>query len=176
MVLADSHRISHVPRYSGYRTTAHSTCIRDYHPLWSTFPSGFCRHLTGSRRSYNPNHAETMLVWAVPRSLAATKGITNCFLFLRLLRCFSSPGLLLVTVFNSRVTPFGNLRLKGLFAPQHSLSQLITSFIAIESQGIRQLLLIAYENLLLLPICQRTFSSGEYRSRTDDLLRAKQAL
>jgi hypothetical protein len=34
-----------------------------------------------------------MLVWAVPRSLAATKGIINYFLFLRLLRCFSSPGL-----------------------------------------------------------------------------------
>ncbi len=32
------------------------------------------------------------------------------------------------------------------FAPQHSLSQLITSFIAIKSQGIRQLLFVAYEN------------------------------
>ena len=31
------------------------------------------------------------------------------------------------------------------FAPQHGLSQLITSFIAIKSQGIRQLLLVAYE-------------------------------
>ena len=73
----------------------HSTCIRDYHPLWSTFPSGSADILTGSRRSYNPNNAETMLVWAVPRSLAATKGIINYFLFLRVLRCFSSPGLLL---------------------------------------------------------------------------------
>ena len=71
----------------------HSTCIRDYHPLWSTFPSGSADILTGSRRSYNPNNAETMLVWAVPRSLAATKGIINYFLFLRVLRCFSSPGL-----------------------------------------------------------------------------------
>ena len=32
-----------------------------------------------------------------------------------------------------------------LFAPQHGLSQLITSFIAIVSQGIRQLLLITYK-------------------------------
>jgi len=31
------------------------------------------------------------------------------------------------------------------FAPQHGLSQLIASFIAIKSQGIRQLLLVAYE-------------------------------
>ena len=50
----------------------HSTCIRDYHPLWSTFPSGSADILTGLCRSYNPNNAETLLVWAVPRSLAAT--------------------------------------------------------------------------------------------------------
>jgi hypothetical protein len=46
---------------------------------------------------YNPTgttaaacHAPT--VWAPPLSLAATQGITCCFLFLRVLRCFSSPG------------------------------------------------------------------------------------
>ncbi len=32
------------------------------------------------------------MVWASSRSLAATWEITFCFLFLRLLRCFSSPG------------------------------------------------------------------------------------
>jgi len=30
-------------------------------------------------QSYNPNIAETMLVWAVPRSLAATRGIIIIF-------------------------------------------------------------------------------------------------
>ena len=46
---------------------------------------------------YNPTgttaaacHAPT--VWAPPLSLAATRRITCCFLFLRVLRCFSSPG------------------------------------------------------------------------------------
>ena len=43
-------------------------------------------------QSYNPNFAETILVWAVPFSFATTQGITICFLFLWLLRCFSSPG------------------------------------------------------------------------------------
>ena len=43
--------------------------------------------------SYYPRLAVTRLVWAVPRSLATTQGITTCFLFLRLLRCFSSPRL-----------------------------------------------------------------------------------
>jgi hypothetical protein len=33
-----------------------------------------------------------LAVWAVPRSLAATDGIENFFLFLEVLRCFSSLG------------------------------------------------------------------------------------
>ena len=48
-------------------------------------------------RPYNPTgttaaacHAPR--VWAPPLSLAATRGLTCCFLFLRVLRCFSSPG------------------------------------------------------------------------------------
>jgi hypothetical protein len=44
-----------------------------------------------------PRFAETNMVWALPRSIATTKGITICFLFLRVLRCFSSPGLLPIT-------------------------------------------------------------------------------
>ena len=38
-----------------------------------------------------PRHARTP-VWPLPISLAATLGITCCFLFLALLRCFSSGG------------------------------------------------------------------------------------
>ena len=63
-------------------------------------------------QSYNPNNAETLLVWAVPRSLAATRGITIVF---------SSSGYLDVSVHRvgllsdnwsstSWVAPFGNLR------------------------------------------------------------------
>ena len=40
--------------------------------------------------SYNPTHAVTWVVWAVPRSLATTGGIIVYFLFLQVLRCFSS--------------------------------------------------------------------------------------
>ena len=42
--------------------------------------------------SYNPDLAVTRSVWALARSLATTDAITDCFLFLRLLRCFSSAG------------------------------------------------------------------------------------
>ena len=60
------------------------------------------------------------------------------FLFLRLLRCFSSAGIpppyyfihMAVTGYEpSRVSTFGNLRVKRIFAPNRSLSQLIASFI-----------------------------------------------
>ena len=76
-----------------------------------------------------------------------------CFLFHRVLRCFSSPGSLPLRDFRSstgRVSPFGNLRIERIFAPPRSLSQLITSFIASESQGIRRTLLITF---ILLFFC-----------------------
>jgi hypothetical protein len=40
----------------------------------------------------NPEGTRVHSVWAVPRSLATTDGIAACFLFLRVLRCFTSPG------------------------------------------------------------------------------------
>ena len=40
----------------------------------------------------NPEWTRVHPVWAVPRSLATTDGIADCFLFLRVLRCFTSPG------------------------------------------------------------------------------------
>ena len=74
-------------------------------------------------------------VWALPRSLAATYGITCCFLFLRLLRCFSSAGSRLHTMdsctvaagFLQQVSPFRNPRITGyllLPAAYRSLSRL----------------------------------------------------
>ena len=66
-------------------------------------------------QSYNPKIAVTTLVWAVPRSLATTWGITIVF---------SSSGYLDVSVrrvcplagtwsSTSWVAPFGNLRIKS---------------------------------------------------------------
>ena len=73
-----------------------------------------------------------------------------------------------------------------LVAAPRSLSQLTTSFIASRIQGIHRVPLIYLYALIYLfyitPICQRTFlvssdkHCGEYRSRTDDLLLARQAL
>ena len=119
MVPPDSHRVPRAPRYSGARLGFRRLRIRDCHPLRSDFPD--CspqRRAFLSRRSYNPSPAGTGLVWAMPRSLATTGGITFCFLFLWVLRCFSSPGSPSRYSGNdwppaSRVAPFGRPRITG---------------------------------------------------------------
>ena len=64
--------------------------LRGFHPLWPAFPGRSVKSFESIPRS-EPRSARTP-VWALPVSLAATSRITCCFLFLRLLRCFSSPG------------------------------------------------------------------------------------
>ena len=92
MVPADSDRISHVPPYSGYYQVINKFHIRDCHALWFNFPEKFyylfivhivvlqphlCRNKNGLgyflfARHYSGNH--------------------YCFLFLQVLRCFTSLG------------------------------------------------------------------------------------
>ena len=93
-------------------------------------------------QSYNPDIAETISVWANPRSIATTRGITFVF--------FSS-GYLDVSVLRVCLLsdthcwvgcPIRKSTDQGLFAPHRSLSQLITSFFASESLGIRHTPLI----------------------------------
>ena len=93
-------------------------------------------------QSYNPNNAETLLVWAVSRSLAATKEITIVF---------SSSGYLDVSVHQVRARhcastvgcPIRKSPDQNVFAIPRSLSQLTTSFIAFKHQIIHQWLLVA---------------------------------
>ena len=71
------------------------------------------------------------------------------FLFLRVLRCFSSPRLpplLWVTTSLWPGCPIRKSPDQWLFAPPRSLSQLITSFLASESQGIPHALLVTFSN------------------------------
>ena len=55
-----------------------------------TFQNILLTNFLATAWSYNPTHAVTWMVWAVPRSLATTGGIIVYFLFLQVLRCFSS--------------------------------------------------------------------------------------
>jgi hypothetical protein len=175
-----------------------------------TFQRGSTTHTDSTSWSYNPGCAETPPVWAFPFSLATTRGITTCFLFLQVLRCFSSLGSLPFQGIQPSagwVAPFGDPRITGHYAPPRGLSQPIASFIASESQGIHRTPLVTFRSLEIqiarwtdhsvcfglsnnmskngaldgLPLPSRwktlvKWRSGEYRSRTDDLLLAKQAL
>ena len=193
-------------------TTRYSICfvygtVTRYGP---TFQKGSTTHTESTLWSYNPGCAETPPVWAVPCSLATTRGITTCFLFLQVLRCFSSLGLLPFQdnwSSTSWVAPFGDPRITGHYAPPRGLSQPIASFIASESQGIHRTPLLTFRSAqdriawwtdhsvcfslsnnmskngaqwaAATSFTWKRMSlrrSGEYRSRTDDLLLAKQAL
>ena len=91
--------------------------VRGYHPLWPHFPARSTHFFFSMLQSYNPAAAGTAAVWALPRSLATTRGI----IFI-----FSSCGYYDVSVPRvrlryasddrpsaCRVVPFGNLRIKG---------------------------------------------------------------
>ena len=88
--------------------------VRDCHPLRLDFPEHSTRVNLAMSRSYNPARAGTRAVWAAPRSLATTWGITFCFLFLPVLRCFSSRGsppyLVWVTVRQTAGLPHSEIR------------------------------------------------------------------
>ena len=92
--------------------------VPDYHRLRCDFPDTSPRLALAMSWSYNPTGTGIPMVWAVPRSLAATGGITFCFLFLWVLRCFSSPGSpphngADGSPSDCRVAPFGHLRVTG---------------------------------------------------------------
>ena len=119
MVPPASHRVSRVPRYSGSSPLRNRFRIHDSHILWSAFPdcssNNFSLFDCPQPQRINP------LVWPLPRSLATTSGISVDF--------SSSPYLDVsvqavpyVHLFDSmhvdrvllcRVSPFGNLRIKG---------------------------------------------------------------
>src|SRR6516162_6235726 len=88
MVLPASHGIARVPRYSGTASRKSAQFrLRDYHPLWLPFPGVFnyIHALLTSRAT--PKSSPTTptlllgLVWANPRSLTATEGISDLISF-----------------------------------------------------------------------------------------------
>jgi|GEM_PF-774917 hypothetical protein len=79
MVLADSHRISPVPCYSGIPLGHLSYSYRAITFYGAAFQAASNSTRGPVCRPYNPKAAVTTLVWAVPRSLATTWGITIVF-------------------------------------------------------------------------------------------------
>ena len=102
MVPACSVKVPRVSTYSGYRHASSSFAYGTF-TLSGQLSQNCSAKLAGSILRSEPHGARTM-VWALPFSLAATHRITCCFLFLRLLRCFSSPGSLLTLWIGVRTT------------------------------------------------------------------------
>ena len=152
MVPAGSDRISRVRPYSGtgigrklhFAYGALTLCgaasqlLRLYNPFVT--PRAVCSRLTASPTTPMTKrlHAITRHRFGLdPRSLAATKGVEVSFLSsgyldvsVRLLTFLTLCVQIRMTGhYPSRVSPFGNPRVKGCSAPHRGLSQPSTSFI-----------------------------------------------
>ena len=145
MVSADSNGISRAPSYSGSCMVACCFRLRGYYPVSPSFPAPSASRPRPDSSPNNPLETEVSKVWALPRSLAATRGIDSFFLLLRVLRCFSSPR----SPPRDMYSPVGSLPKQwgfpirtspgdSLLAALRSLSQLATSFIASWRQGIHR--------------------------------------
>ena len=156
MVLAYSDRIPRVPPYSGYSLLLNnftygaftlSGCAFQHYliivlnGLWSPSPRIYCYTRFGLFRFRSPLLSESLFY----------------FLFLWVIRCFSSPGSLHYTIYscNDTITLLmvrSRIRIStdhGLFATPRSFSQLVTSFFGAMYQGI---LLYALCSLIFLDI------------------------
>ena len=95
---------------------------------------------------HNPHITEVMQVWAVPRSLAATYGITIVFFSWGYLDVSVPPVRLMYLCIQymilehdlQRVSPFGYPRIKACLAAPRGFSQLTTSFFAFLCLGIHR--------------------------------------
>ena len=128
MVLADSDRISHVPPYSGYWYFKQHFV---YEAITLNAKISNLFHYTTLQifQSYNPKIAETIFVWAISTSLAATTEITIVFFSFAYLDVSVQRVRLLSDDMSSTcwVSPFRNLRIKRylpLLVAYRSLSRL----------------------------------------------------
>ena len=92
MVLPDSNRVSRVPLYSGTTRGPLGFRLRGYHPLWPAFPGRSTIRTVSMSASAEAGNGPTTryvqrrqacirTVWASPRSLATTSGISDLISF-----------------------------------------------------------------------------------------------
>ena len=93
----------------------------------------------------------------------------GCFLFLRVMRCFTSPRSLHRPYFiqagvtghdSCRVSPFGNPRITARLAAPRGLSQPPTSFIGSWCQGIHRAPLLTWPQRCSRPLCSSQGTGG----------------
>ena len=142
--------------------------VRDSHPLRTDFPDCSTHEISCDGAVLQPPACRNTQGLGCSPVARHYWGNHSYFLFLRVLRCFSSPRLpptsLDDTSSRYRVVPFGDPRVKGYlrltaaFRTDRGFSQLITSFIASESQGIRHvpfLTFVKYHRIILMNLMTR---------------------
>ena len=143
MVPVDSYRITRVPHYSGYHYLIFAYLYGTITLYGLSFQTVLI-HLASNIVVLQPQYCRNNT--GLGCSNFARRYYRNhfCFLFLRVLRCFSSPGLppCGYYIFNIVGCPIRKSSDQRVCAPPRSLSQLITSFIVSESLGIPHTLLI----------------------------------
>ena len=140
MVPPVSDRVPPAPPYSGFGLGSANVSRTGLSPAMAGLsrPVPLQWHIP-CRPPYNPARASTPAVWAGPLSLAATRGVTSCFPFLRLLRCFSSAGWPPIKGWHASSVPGFPIRASAdhrPFAPPRGFSQPAAPFFASGSQGI----------------------------------------
>jgi hypothetical protein len=93
MVPPDSNGISPVPPYSGILYRAVLVRLPDSHRLWLTFPRHSAKVLQSDVEVLQPQAGRNQLGLGSSPFARHYLGNHCYFLFLRVLRCFSSPGL-----------------------------------------------------------------------------------
>ena len=142
MVLACSGRIPRAPPYSGYPRLSVSFAYRTFTVFGPAFQLSSATNLS----PYRVLHPEKITPFGLGSSDFARHYFRNrfYFLFLRVLRCFSSPGspplpMDSVTDYTILLVQSSLIRISAdhrIFAPPRSFSQLVTSFFGAMYQGI----------------------------------------
>ena len=167
MVLPDSHRVPRVPWYLGATSNEpRSFRLQVSHLLRPAFPGLFSYNpgFLLTDRAATPSNAVPLPPMHNARRLSHAPGLGSslfarrywgnrfCFLFLRVLRWFTSPGSPLAPYFTQgRISQFYSgscckIRTPpdhSLFAAPRGFSQLATSFLAFFRQGIHRMPLVA---------------------------------
>ena len=156
MVLLSSVKISRVPTYSGYCSCFQNFVYRGITCFAPPFQACSTIHPTTMSQSLPHSHYSCGL----GSSDFARHYSRNhcCFLFLRVLRCFSSPGSPHTPIYsmhdNAILLALSSLiRISAdykIFAPPRSFSQLVTSFFGAMYQGILRKPFVAWSSLSCL--------------------------
>ena len=142
MVHPDSHRISRVPRYSGACLKLSVFRVQGYHLLWLPFPEEFCYTFSFVMAVPQPRTLRKAFGLGCSHFARRYSGNRFCFLFLWLLRCFSSPGcLFLFYEFKKefyRGCPIRESSDLCLFPAPRSVSPVSAPFIVSECLGLHR--------------------------------------